>query len=121
MDWLENDADERLLHWVWMGLLAVMASSSLLAFCSCVRAPYGRYGDQQSGLLSALGATGCKVSARAAWMFQEMPSVLVPLYLVLNVGGRYVGQLNPNIVLLGMFLLHYVNRCVCVCVCVCVC
>ena len=115
MNFLEDDGDEHLLQWIWLALLTVMGASSCLAFSSCVRAPYGRYGHQQSGsLLSRTGLTACKVPARAAWMLQEMPALVVPLYLVLNVGGRYVGAFNPNIVLLGMFLLHYVNRCVCV-------
>ena len=107
---LEDDGDEQLLPCVWKGLLVFMAFFSFLAFGKCVWVPYGRYGDQRS-VLSTLWLTSFKVPARLAWMIQEVPSVLVPLYLVLNVGGRYVGAFNPNIVLLGMFLLHYLNRC----------
>ena len=106
---LEDDGDEHLLPWIWRGLLVFMASFSLLAFGNCVRVPYGRYSDQRS-VLSRLRLTSFKAPARLVWMTQEAPSVLVPLYLILNVGGRYVGAFNPNIVLLGMFLLHYVNR-----------
>ena len=106
---LEDDADERALPWICMGLLAVMTPFSVLGFCGCAKVPYGRYGDQK-GLFSRLRLTSCKFPARLAWMVQEIPSVVLPLYLVLNVGGRYVGSFNPNVVLLGMFLLHYVNR-----------
>ena len=108
-DWLKSDGDAELLPWLGTGLLAVMAFSSFLAFFDCLRVPYGRYGDQRGSLRSML-LTSFKVPARLAWMVQEMPSVVVPLYLVLNAGGRYVGAFNPNVVLLGMFLLHYVNR-----------
>ena len=106
---LENDGDEELLPWVCKGLLVIMVLFSFLAFGKCVWVPYGRYGDQR-GVLSRLWLTSFKIPARLAWMVQEMPSVVIPLYLVLNVGGRYVGAFNPNIALLGMFLLHYVNR-----------
>ena len=110
MAFLEDDGDEHVLPWISLALLLLMALPSCLAFCGYLRVPYGRYSDQR-GFLSSLQMTSCKVPARLAWMVQEMPSVAVPLYLVLNVGGRYVGSFNPNIVLLGMFLLHYMNRC----------
>ena len=109
LSFLEGDADEHVLPWLWGSLLALMALSSSLALGGCLRVPYGRYSDQRS-LLSCLRMTSCKVPARVAWMAQELPAMVVPLYLVLNVGGRYVGSFNPNIVLLGMFLLHYANR-----------
>lgn len=106
---LEDDGDEQLLPWVGKGLLSLMALFSFLAFGNYLWVPYGRYSDQK-GLLSRLWVTSFKVPARLAWMTQEIPSVLIPLYLALNVGGRYVGAFNPNIVLLGMFLIHYINR-----------
>ena len=108
-DFLKNDGDEKLLPWVWRGLLVFMAFFSFLALGKCIWMPYGRYSNQR-GALSRLWLTSFKVPARLAWMIQEMPSLLVPLYLVLNVGGRYVGAFNPNVALLGMFLLHYCNR-----------
>ena len=108
---LNEDRDEHLLPWVWKGLLAFMTIFSCLSFGKCVWVPYGRYSDQK-GFLSRLGLTSFKLPARQAWMIQEVPSVVIPLYLILSTGGKYVGAFNPNIVLLGMFLLHYVNRCV---------
>ena len=106
---LEEDGDESLLPWLWKALFAFMAFFSCAAFARCVWVPYGRYGNQR-GLLRRLGLTSLKLPARQVWLLQEMPSLVVPLFLVLSVGGRHVGSLNPNIVLLGMFLLHYANR-----------
>ena len=70
-----------------------------------LRLPYGRYG--KSGL-----ACNMYLSARKAWVLQELPSVVVPLFLLFNIGGtQLVGDLvSPNIILVGMFLLHYVQR-----------
>lgn len=106
---LEDDGDEQLLPWVGKGLLVFIAFFSFLAFGKCLWVPYGRYSDQR-GVLSRLRLTSFKVPAGLAWMTQVIPSVLVPLYLALNVGGRYVGAFNPNVVLLGMFLIHHINR-----------
>ena len=102
--YFEEDRDEILLGWLWKALLAFIAFSSLIG-----RVPYGRYGDDK-GVLSRLLVVSFKLPARQAWVVQEIPSLAVPLFLLLIIGGRYVGTINPNMVLLGMFLLHYINR-----------
>ena len=104
---LEEERDEQLLGWLWKGALVFIATVSLLG--RWLRVPYGRYGDQK-GVLRHLKLTSIKLPARQAWLVQEMPALVVPLFLLLNIGGRHVGTANPNIVLLGMFLLHYANR-----------
>ena len=48
--------------------------------------------------------------AKLGWFVQEAPALCVPLFLITNVGGRYLGKMNANTILLGMFLLHYVHR-----------
>lgn len=104
------DGDRLLLDWVWKSELALGAFVLLLSQFTSLRVPYGRYGNDSGwrGVLAFVKAV--KLPARFAWFLQELPAFVVPLVFVLNVGGRYVGELNPNIVLLGMFLLHYFNR-----------
>lgn len=107
-EFLQDGGDFRLLEGLGWFLLILGAFIVLLNLLN-VQVPYGRYGSNQ-GFLSSLLLTNVKVSARLAWFLMEMPSFAIPLYLILNVGGRHIGQVNPNIVLLGMFLLHYFNR-----------
>lgn len=107
-EWLHNGKDLPLLEGMGWSLLIVGAFLILLVLLH-VKVPYGRYGNS-NGLLSYLLLTNVKVSAKLGWFFMEMPSFVIPVYLVLNVGGKHVGEFNPNIVLLGMFMLHYFNR-----------
>lgn len=106
--WLLEGKDEQLLEGMGWFLLLLGAFVALLGLLK-VEVPYGRYGNN-GGLLSYLLLTNLKMPAKLGWFLMEMPSFAVPTYLVLNVGGKYVGQVNPNIVLLGMFILHYFNR-----------
>ena len=63
---------------------------------------YGRYADSMKI---------CSVNAKAAWFIQELPSVVIPLFCLFHIGGDQInGEVNPNIVLLGMFLMHYIQR-----------
>ena len=106
--WLRQGNDLTFLVWIsWfmLGPGAVVVLINLLNF----RIPYGRY-SETSGIFSRLGLTSLKVPAKIAWFVQELPSFVVPMYCLLNVGGKHVGQFNPNIFLLGMFILHYFNR-----------
>ena len=107
-EWLRERKDEGLLEvlgWFLLGVGFLMILLNLLN----IQVPYGRYGDKQ-GLFSKFLLTDVKMPARLAWFIMEMPSFAIPLYLYFNVGGQYVGQVNANVVLLGMFLLHYFNR-----------
>lgn len=105
LQWLRNRGDLDLLDWTWKGMIASGLALILLSEVIKLRIPYGRYGK------SAL-ACNMYLSARKAWMLQELPSVVVPLFLLLNIGGAQLigGLVNPNIILVGMFLLHYVQR-----------
>ena len=107
--WLQEGNDLPLLELLGWSLLIVGGSMVLLDLLN-IRIPYGRYGTDKKGLLASLGVTKCKLPARVAWFAMELPSFAIPMFLILNVGGRYIGEVKPNIVLLGMFLLHYFNR-----------
>lgn len=107
-EWLLEGRDLQLLQGLGWLLLSFGALLTLLDFLS-VQVPYGKYGNN-SGLVPSLLLTNIKVPAKLGWFLMEMPSFVIPLYLVLNVGGEHVGEINPNIVILGMFILHYFNR-----------
>ncbi len=107
-EWLRERKDEDLLEILSWSLLAIGAVLVIMNTLN-LQVPYGRYGDKRNWL-SILLLTGVRVPARMAWFVMEMPSFAIPLYLYFNVGGQYVGQVNANVILLGMFLLHYFNR-----------
>ena len=102
-DYFRSGGDLVFLEWIsWLlivgGLFIVVAS--ILGF----RIPYGRYGKTKLAL-------NLYMSSRTAWLLQELPSVVFPLYFSLTVGGKQLkGEVNPNIVLLAMFLIHYLQR-----------
>jgi 3-oxo-5-alpha-steroid 4-dehydrogenase 1 len=104
-EFLAEDGDEAIIGWLWKGLLLVIALSSFL------KVPYGKnsYGTG-GGLLPRMLLASVTVPPRLGWFVMELPALAFPLLLLFGVGGRYVGVLNPNMVLLGMFILHYVNR-----------
>lgn len=65
-------------------------------------APYGRY---------TRPGYGFSINVRLAWVLQESPSFLVPVLVAGYLGGDQItGALNPNVVLLSLFLLHYFQR-----------
>ena len=106
-EWLHEGNDLPILKAIgW--ILLVMGLSPI--FLRSLRIPYGRYVDDKAGPFVRLGLTRCQLPARLAWFVMEMPSFLIPVFLILNVGGKYVGEFNPNIFLIGMFILHYFNR-----------
>ena len=104
-EFLAEDGDEAIIGWLWKGLLLVIAVSSF------VKVPYGKnsYGTG-GGLLPRMILASVTVPARLGWFVMELPALAIPLFLLFSIGGRYSGSLNPNMVLLGMFILHYVNR-----------
>lgn len=60
---------------------------------------YGRYSK---------GSSHCEVPARLAWVLQELPSLVVPLWCARAGGGHL--HCWPNWILLAMFVAHYVQR-----------
>ena len=67
-------------------------------------APYGRYSSDP-----AAAAYGFKMDSRVAWVLQECPCVFWVWRSVGEAGG-WAALAAPNRALLGLFLLHYVNR-----------
>lgn len=65
-----------------------------------VSAPYGRYSREGFGI---------RIPVKLAWFLQELPSLLVPLYLINFSVNPMIGQWR-NQVALALFLLHYVQR-----------
>ncbi|KAG8512358.1 3-oxo-5-alpha-steroid 4-dehydrogenase 1 [Galemys pyrenaicus] len=82
-------------------LLGVLAIPCFL-LPKLVGLSYGRYVSPSTSM--------CQVPARVAWSLQELPSLIVPLYLC---AGTEAERLHcwPNRLLLAMFLIHYVQRC----------
>ena len=99
--YLSRGEDLFLIEIGWQAMIAV---GILLVSLSLARVtvPYGRH-TWKGGLLLPL-------PAKLGWFVQEAPALCVPLFLITNVGGRYLGKINANTILLGMFLLHYVHR-----------
>ncbi|MED6253930.1 hypothetical protein ATANTOWER_008918 [Ataeniobius toweri] len=62
--------------------------------------PYGRYASSKYGF---------PVNVKFAWFVQELPSLLLPLCLVLWTSSSKTSLL-PNQLLIAMFLCHYVQR-----------
>ncbi|KAM4550148.1 3-oxo-5-alpha-steroid 4-dehydrogenase 1 [Fundulus diaphanus] len=80
----------------FMGFMAACTFVSLLF----QNVPYGRY---------ASSSYGFPVNVKLAWFIQELPSLLVPLSLVLWTSSSKTSLL-PNQLLIAMFLCHYVQR-----------
>ncbi|XP_060067583.1 3-oxo-5-alpha-steroid 4-dehydrogenase 1-like [Ylistrum balloti] len=65
-----------------------------------VSAPYGRYTRQGWGL---------QINGKLAWFLQEIPSMLVPLYLLVVTDCPRISY-TPNKIILSCFLIHYFHR-----------
>ncbi|OWF54338.1 3-oxo-5-alpha-steroid 4-dehydrogenase 1-like [Mizuhopecten yessoensis] len=65
-----------------------------------VNAPYGRY---------TRGGWGLQINGKLAWFLQEIPSILVPLYLLLITDSPRISH-TPNRILLSCFIIHYLQR-----------
>ncbi len=100
----------------FIGFLAnAMVVSGFVAFCALLfmPAPYGKYASTASLLY------GPQIPGRLAWILQELPALCIPLYLwvdgALHGTPEVVARLTavgPHTTLLGLFILHYVNRAV---------
>ena len=94
--WMTVENERRLLFWMSCGMIVC----GLLAFVVLlmIPAPYGRYSSASWGWL---------MDSRAAWFMQELPSLLVPVILW---PCSDAGTKQPNTLLLGAFIVHYIHR-----------
>jgi len=94
--WMTVENERRLLFWMSCGMIVC----GLLAFVVLlmIPAPYGRYSSASWGWL---------IDSRAAWFMQELPSLLVPVILW---PCSDAGTTQPNRLLLGAFIVHYIHR-----------
>ncbi|KIZ01843.1 3-oxo-5-alpha-steroid 4-dehydrogenase 1 [Monoraphidium neglectum] len=77
----------------------------MVALMSGISAPYGRY---------STGGWGFLINAKVAWVTQELGSFAVPtVWLALFATPDQLARARApaNALLLGLFLLHYLNRC----------
>ncbi|MBN3290332.1 S5A1 dehydrogenase, partial [Polypterus senegalus] len=80
-------------------LLIVMGVTAFVVLLF-VNVPYGRHTSSTFGF---------PIRARVAWFIQELPALLVPLWLLLFSSPGRIAYL-PNQVLIAMYLCHYVHR-----------
>lgn len=62
--------------------------------------PYGRY---------TLPSSAWQLKATTAWVVQELPSLVVPLFVCVATAAERLRRW-PNCVLLAMFVVHYIHR-----------
>ncbi|XP_070578060.1 3-oxo-5-alpha-steroid 4-dehydrogenase 1-like [Ptychodera flava] len=84
-------------------LAAVMAGTAIPTVLALMitHSPYGRYGSPK---------WGAGMHPKVAWVLQELPSFLVPVLLICYTSSDKFSASLTNRVLMGMFLLHYVQR-----------
>ena len=61
-----------------------------------IKSSYGRYNIHNHG-----------ISARLAWFMQELPSFIIPCYLLYYHGSS---SSLTQFIIVGLFLMHYVQR-----------
>ncbi|XP_025061585.1 3-oxo-5-alpha-steroid 4-dehydrogenase 1 [Alligator sinensis] len=93
-----SPAERRLLTALGCALAGIGLVLALVL--RCVHLSYGRY----TSLYFGPG-----LPARAAWLMQELPALLVPLALALGSGAARLHH-RPNRGLLGLFLIHFYSR-----------
>jgi hypothetical protein len=79
--------------WLWF------TSSAFVFFLEIIlgiRAPYGRYNTNNGG-----------ISARLAWFIQELPSFMIPSYLLYY---HWSSVTITKFIIIGLFLIHYFQR-----------
>ncbi|XP_041104394.1 3-oxo-5-alpha-steroid 4-dehydrogenase 1 isoform X2 [Polyodon spathula] len=84
----------------WMAYVMVLMGLLSFLFSLFVNVPYGRYASSKFGF---------PVSVKLAWFLQELPSLLVPIHVVVFTAADRSSYLT-NQVLIGMFLCHYIQR-----------
>ena len=107
MDYLlqirENIDNLRQLEFGLIQLLAygmIVCGVFVFVLLRWFKAAYGRYSSSSWGF---------GLPSRLAWLVQELPSLLVPIYCALYMDGVQLKHI-PNKIILGVFVVHYVQR-----------
>ncbi|XP_029445866.1 3-oxo-5-alpha-steroid 4-dehydrogenase 1 isoform X2 [Rhinatrema bivittatum] len=85
---------------VWLSWLMVALGLLSFLLLRWVHIPYGRYSTRIFGPL---------LPARLAWFIQELPALVLPLYLLASQPAPRLMHAT-NCVLLAVFLCHYLHR-----------
>jgi len=98
--WAANDDGfVRNLSFILLAEAAIIACGELMRV-KVAKAVYGRYSDS--------GAKKWSMSAAKSWFIQEIPSLLVPLSLIVWTDAPALNV--TNWLLLGLFMFHYTHR-----------
>ncbi|XP_030065438.1 3-oxo-5-alpha-steroid 4-dehydrogenase 1 [Microcaecilia unicolor] len=90
--------EPQLLTWLsWLMVAAGLLSFLMLRW---VHVPYGRYSSH---------IFGPQLPVRLAWFMQELPALVLPLYLLVTRPTLHLAH-TANCVLLAAFLCHYLHR-----------
>ena len=89
---------ERELVTVFLPYAMILCGVMVFVMLFFLKAGYGRYSSE--GALS--------LDARVAWVLQELPSLILPLYYAWRADFSTLGIVNQ--VLLSLFTFHYFNR-----------
>ncbi|KAK6183052.1 hypothetical protein SNE40_010604 [Patella caerulea] len=91
--------DEKRLFQV-ISLVYIVWAIIIFLSLQFVTAPYGRYSS---------GSWGFGVNPKFAWVVQEMPSFIIPIYVLFFTDCPKIRS-TPNLILSTLFLLHYFQR-----------
>ncbi|XP_043818717.1 3-oxo-5-alpha-steroid 4-dehydrogenase 1 [Dromiciops gliroides] len=83
-----------------LSFLLVLLGPVAFVLQSIVGSPYGRHVSPRFGPT---------LPVKLVWFLQEMPSLLVPLYVVTCTPAERLNHW-PNRILLGIFIIHYLQR-----------
>lgn len=100
LDTMRSYSEEEFISLLSYGMILSM-SVAFIALSWGIAAPYGRYAGSMS--------LGFMVNGKVAWVVQEAPSLLIPMWCFFN-ADEQVSSALANRILLGLFLCHYTNR-----------
>jgi len=93
-------SEEELINYMSYFMIANGILVVFILTCTSLNAPYGRYSSSNWGFL---------LNGKLAWVIQEIPALLIPLYCMFAEVGDKMKNL-PNLVLITMYCVHYFQR-----------
>ncbi|XP_076441883.1 3-oxo-5-alpha-steroid 4-dehydrogenase 1-like [Babylonia areolata] len=100
MWWWEKDVEETKHYYDYLSYVFFAWATCVALSLKFAYAPYGRYSRR---------GWGCLIPGRVAWLVQELPSVVVPILVLLLTPCPRASHWR-NQVAVGLFLLHYFQR-----------